>query len=59
MKKDLTVTGAFVLLALSVALLFFQASLLGLILFWFGVNLSIWQNLVIVFLANMIFGGSK
>ena len=59
MKKDLTVTGAFVLLALSVALLFFQASLLGLILFWFGVNLTIWQNLAIVFLANMIFGGSK
>lgn len=33
----------------------FEAFLLGLILFWFGVYLSFWQNLVIIALANMIF----
>ena len=32
-----------------------EAFLLGLILFWFGVYLSFWQNLVIIALANMIF----
>ena len=32
-----------------------EAFLLGLILSWFGVYLSFWQNLVIIALANMIF----
>jgi hypothetical protein len=33
----------------------FEAFLLGLILSWFGVSLSFWQNFVIIALANMIF----
>ena len=39
-----------------------EAWLLGIILSWFSVSLTFWQNLVIIILANMIFknsGGSK
>jgi hypothetical protein len=46
------VIGAVVITTGSILL---EAFLLGLILFWFGVYLSFWQNLVIIALANMIF----
>ena len=46
---------AFGVIVLAVAGLFFEAALLGLILSWFNVSLTIWQNLAIVFLANLIF----
>jgi hypothetical protein len=46
------VIGAVVITTVSIL---FEAFLLGLILFWFGVYLSFWQNLVIIALANMIF----
>jgi hypothetical protein len=46
---------AFGVIVIAVAGLFFEAWLLGLILSWFGVSLTIWQNLAIVFLANLIF----
>jgi len=37
------------------ASLFLEAFLLGMILSWFNVSLSFWQNFVIIILANMIF----
>ena len=46
------VIGAVVITTGSILL---EAFLLGLILFWFGVYLAFWQNLVIIALANMIF----
>jgi len=46
------IAGAVVILTASIL---FEAWLLGLILSWFNVSLTFWQNLVIVFLANLIF----
>ncbi len=51
--------GAIVIVTVSIL---FEAWLLGLILSWFNVSLTFWQNLAIVVLANMIFknsGGSS
>jgi hypothetical protein len=48
-------TLAFGAIVLAVAGLFFEAWLLGLILSWFGVSLTFWQNFAIIFLANAIF----
>jgi hypothetical protein len=53
------IVGAVVLVTASVL---FEAWLLGLILSWFNVSLTFWQNLAIVVLANLIFknsGGSS
>jgi hypothetical protein len=55
MKTSTALGLAFGVVVLSVAALFFEAWLLGLILSWFGVTLSFWQNFAIVFLANAIF----
>jgi hypothetical protein len=55
MKTSTALGVAFGAIVLAVAFLFFEAWLLGLILSWFGVSLTIWQNLAIVVLANMIF----
>ena len=55
MKTSTAIGVAFGVIVLAVAGLFFEAALLGLILSWFGVFLTIWQNLAIVFLANLIF----
>jgi hypothetical protein len=61
--KTSTVVGitlaAVVIVAASIL---FEAWLLGLILSWFNVSLTFWQNLAIIILANMIFknsGGSS
>ena len=62
MKTSTALGIAFGAIVLAVAFLFFEAALLGLILSWFNVNLSIWQNLAIIALANLIFknyGGSS
>ena len=62
MKTTTALGFAFGVIVLAVAGLFFEAWLLGLILSWFNVSLTIWQNLAIVFLANLIFkptGGSS
>jgi hypothetical protein len=48
-------TLAFGVIVLAVAGILFEAWLLGLILSWFGVTLSFWQNFAIIFLANAIF----
>ena len=53
------VIGAVIFVTASIL---FEAWLLGLILSWFGVALTFWQNLAIIVLANMIFkntGGSS
>ena len=62
MKTSTTLGVAFGVLVLAVAGLFFEAWLLGLILSWFNVSLTFWQNLAIIALANLIFknsGGSS
>ena len=46
------IVGAVLISSVSILI---EAFLLGLILSWFGVYLSFWQNLVIIALANMIF----
>jgi hypothetical protein len=55
MKNSTAIGVAFGVIVLAVAGLFFEAALLGLILSWFNVSLTIWQNLAIIFLANLIF----
>jgi hypothetical protein len=62
MKNSTALGLAFGVIVLFVAGLFFEAWLLGLILSWFGVSLTFWQNFAIIFLANAIFkstGGSS
>jgi hypothetical protein len=49
------IVGAIVLVTASIL---FEAWLLGLILSWFGVSLTFWQNLAIIALANLIFKNS-
>ena len=44
--------GAVVIVAASI---FFETWLLGLILSWFGISLTFWQNFAIIILANLIF----
>jgi hypothetical protein len=55
MKTSTALGVTFFAIVIVVASLFFEAALLGLILSWFGVSLSFWQNFAIIFLANMIF----
>ena len=55
MKTSTAIGVAFGAIVLIVAGLFFEAALLGLILSWFNVNLTIWQNIAIILLANLIF----
>ena len=58
MKTSTTLFAVFVILVLATAGLLFEAWLLGLILSWFSVSLTFWQNLAIIALANMIFKNS-
>ena len=55
MKSSTALGFAFGVIVLVVAGLLFEAALLGLILSWFNVSLTIWQNFAIVLLANLIF----
>jgi hypothetical protein len=55
MKNSTAIGLAFGVIVLAIAGLFFEAALLGLILSWFNVSLTIWQNFAIVLLANLIF----
>jgi hypothetical protein len=55
MKTSTALGVVFGVIVLATAGLLFEAWLLGLILSWFGVSLSFWQNFAIIFLANMIF----
>ena len=55
MKTSTALGVVFGVIVLATVGLLFEAWLLGLILSWFNVNLTIWQNFAIVFLANLIF----
>jgi hypothetical protein len=62
MKTSTALGVAFGVIVLAVAGLFLEAYLLMLILSWFSVSLTFWQNFAIIFLANLIFkptGGSS
>lgn len=54
MKTSTALGVAFGVVVLVTAGLFLQAWILGIILSWFSVSLTIWQNLLIILLANMI-----
>jgi hypothetical protein len=55
MKTSTAIGVVSVAIVIVTASILFEAWLLGLILSWFNVSLTIWQNLAIVFLANLIF----
>ena len=55
MKTSATVAAAFAFIVIATAGIFFEAWLLGLILSWFNVSLTFWQNFAIIFLATAIF----
>jgi len=58
--KDSTALGVvFGAIVLTVAGLFLKAWILGIILSWFSVSLTIWQNLLIIILADLITGKIK
>ncbi len=62
MKDSATIAAVFVVIVIATAGILFEAWLLGLILSWFSVSLTFWQNLAIIVLANLIFknsGGSS
>ena len=54
MKTSTAIGVAFGVIVLATAGLFFQAWILGIILSWFSVSLTFWQNFLIILLANMI-----
>jgi hypothetical protein len=55
MKTSTAFGVLFVAVVIVTASLFFEAWLLGLILSWFSVSLTFWQNFAIIALANLIF----
>jgi hypothetical protein len=55
MKTSTALGVVFGVIVLATAGLLFEAWLLGVILSWFGVSLTFWQNFAIIFLANLIF----
>ena len=62
MKTSTALGVVFAAVVIVTASILFEAWLLGLILSWFSVSLTFWQNLAIIILANMIFknsGGSS
>ncbi len=54
MKTSTAIGVAFGVIVLATAGLFFQTWILGIILSWFNVSLTFWQNFLIILLANMI-----
>jgi len=62
MKTTTALGVVFGVVLLATVGLLVQTWLLGIILPWFGVSLTFWQNFAIIVLANMItynFGGSS
>ena len=62
MKSSTALGVVFAAVVIVTASILFEAWLLGLILSWFSVSLTFWQNLAIIVLANMIIknsGGSS
>lgn len=54
MKTSTALGVAFGALVIVAATILFEVWLLGLILSWFGVTLSFWQNFVMIVFANLI-----
>ena len=52
MKTSTALGVAFAGIVIAVAGVFLQAWVLGIILSWFGVTLTFWQNFLIILLAN-------
>ena len=62
MRDSATVAAALAVIVLATVGIPFEAWLLGVILSWFGVSLTFWQNLAMIVLANLVFknsGGSS
>jgi hypothetical protein len=55
MKTSTALGVVFAAVVIVTASILFETWLLGLILSWFGVSLTFWQNFAIIVLANMIF----
>lgn len=55
MKTSTALGIAFGVIVLATAGLFLEAWVLGIILSWFNVSLTFWQNFLIIILANAIF----
>jgi hypothetical protein len=58
MKTSTALGVVFAAVVIVTASILFETWLLGLILSWFSVSLTFWQNLAIIILANMIFKNS-
>jgi hypothetical protein len=58
MKTTTALGVVFAAVVIVTASILFEAWLLGLILSWFSISLTFWQNLAIIILANMIFKNS-
>jgi hypothetical protein len=58
MKTSTALGVVFVAVVIVTASLCLEAWMLGIILSWFSVNLTFWQNFLIILLANMIFKNS-
>jgi len=54
MKTTTAIGVAFGVIVIATAGLCLQAWILGIILSWFSVSLTFWQNFLIIALANMI-----
>ena len=62
MKDSATIVAIFAVIVIATAGILFEAWLLGVILSWFNVSLTFWQNLAMIVLANLVFknsGGSS
>jgi hypothetical protein len=62
MKTSTALSVVVAAVVIVTASILFETWLLGLILSWFGVSLTFWQNFAIIVLANLIFkntGGSS
>ena len=55
MKTSTALGVVFAAVVIVTASILFETWLLGLMLSWFGVSLTFWQNFAIIVLANMIF----
>ena len=55
MKTSTALGVAFGALVIVAASILFEVWLLGLILSWFGISFTFWQNLAMIVLANLIF----
>ncbi len=62
MRDSATIAAALAVIVIATAGILVEAWLLGLILSWFNVSFTFWQNLAMIVLANLVFknsGGSS